>query len=52
LLVAFLAAVMVTGGGGVSAPWLPKPGGDPSGTATANAAPIVMGGSWARLRME
>jgi hypothetical protein len=53
LLIAFLAAVMVSGGGGVTAPWMPRPADPQPRTVTvANAQPVVMGGYRSRLRME
>jgi len=53
LLLAFLVAVMASGGGGVTAPWIPRPVDVPSDErAVVQADNVVTTTIWKRLRME
>ncbi|MFN8519825.1 MAG: hypothetical protein U0667_10655 [Chloroflexota bacterium] len=52
VLIAFLAAVMASGGGGVTAPWMPRPADGPAPTGpVAQAGPMAIG-TRGRYRME
>ena len=53
LLIAFLVAVMASGGGGVTAPWLPRsPEGPPQPVSFAEIRLATGGASWLLHRME
>lgn len=52
VLIAFMAAVMAVGGGGVTAPWMPRPAADTDASVlVAHVGPVVSG-VWGRLRIE
>jgi len=52
VLIAFLVAVMASGGGGVTAPWVPHPADGPASTGPVAQADPVAIGTRGRLRME
>ena len=53
LLIAFLVAVMASGGGGVTAPWMPRsPDSPPEPVSVAEARLAIGGVSWLLHRME
>lgn len=52
LLIAFLVAVMAGGGGGVSAPWVPRSADPTAVTVVAQVIPVGLVVSAYRIRME